>query len=218
MKEIIKNFLDEHKNIEKAKFDSKIIKTKLPVLGIKTSDLDSFAKLLARENVGLDEFDFSCHEEVVLAGMMIGYKKCKAEEKIDLLEKLYPFFDNWAVVDSIVPRLKGLEGERTYFEGLLEKEQEFIKRTGIIFLMKYVLPSDLKNVVLFLKNYICKLYYVNMAISWCYSEAFIRDYVFMKKFICEIDDRFVRNKSIQKACESFRLTDEQKKQIKLLKI
>ena len=150
--------------------------------------------------------------------MMIGYKKCSSKEKIDFLEKLFPYFDNWAVVDSIVSRLKGLEQEEKYFESLLQSDEEFVRRTGIIYLMKFSLPRDVKKVVNLLKDAIDEKYYVKMAISWCYAEAFIKDYDFMKVFIQSIEDKFVRNKSIQKACESFRLTKFQKDEIRKLKI
>lgn len=218
MKNIIKKFLKSHSDIEKAKFDSKIIKTALPVLGVKTSELDKFAKNLSKEGGSLSDFDFDSHEEVVLAGMMIGYKKCSAKEKISLLEQLFPYFDNWAVVDTIIPRLKGLESEREYFENLLKSKFEFQQRTGIIFLMKFVLPYDLENVVKLLKTVINQYYYVNMAISWCYAEGFIKNFSFMIEFIKCIDDKFVRNKSILKACESFRLTSQQKAILRELKI
>lgn len=215
--EEIEKFLKEHSNVKKAEFDSKIIKTKLPVLGVKTSDLDKKAKILAK-SCSLEDFKFLSHEEIVLAGMTIGYKNIPPKEKLALLEQLFPYFDNWAVVDSVVPRLKGMEGERGYFENLLKSEDEFVRRTGIVYLMKFVLPFDTKNVVTLLKSGINDKYYVKMAIAWCYSEAFIREYDFMKEFILSIDDKFVRNKSIQKACESFRLTLEEKNELRGLKI
>lgn len=218
MKQEIKEFLDSHANKEKAEFDSKIVKSTLPILGIKTCDLEKFAKILAKGGVGLNDFDFLCHEEVILAGMIIGYKKCSTKEKVTLLEQIFSYFDNWAVVDTIVPRLKGMESERWYFENLLKSDKEFVRRTGIIFLMKFALSSDLERVVNLMKDAINDHYYVKMAIAWCYSEAFIKDYDFMKDFIQSIDDKFVRNKSIQKACESFRLTSEEKSQIRQLKI
>lgn len=218
MKEEIKIFLKENMNEKKAEFDRKIIKTNLKVLGVKTSSLSTFAKYLAKNEVELDDFDFICHEEVLLAGMMIGYKKCKSKEKICLLEKIMPYFDNWAVVDTIIPRFKKMEGERGYFESLLFRQEEFVKRTGIIFLMKFILPFDLKGVVKKLQEVIDEQYYVNMAISWCYAEAFIKDFDFMNIFLQQIGDRFVRNMTIKKACESFRLTREEKDKILKLKI
>ena len=218
MKEQIRQFLIKNADKAKAEFDSKIVRTKLQVLGIKMAVLDSFARTLARENVGLEDFDFIYHEEVILFGMMIGYKECSAQEKIEFLERLFPHFDNWAVVDSVIPRLRSLKNERVYFENLLNSNDEFVCRSGIVFLMKFVLPCDLKAVVNLLKANIKEPYYIKMAISWCYAEAFIKDSDYMKSFIKQIDDKFVRNKSIQKACESFRLTKEQKEEIRALKI
>ena len=57
-----------------------------------------------------------------------------------------------------------------------------------------------------------------MAIAWCYAECFIKYYDKTIKFFEEFEiNKFVRNKSIQKAIESYRLTDSQKEVIMLYK-
>lgn len=215
--QFIQKFLIEHSNPFKAEFDNKIIKTRYPILGVKMGELDKYAKILAKRGTPVYEFELLSHEEIILAGMTVGYEKTQPKEKIDSLEELFPYFDNWAVVDSIVPRLKGLESEMAYFESLLSREEEFVRRTGIIYLMKFALPYDTARVVRLLKDAINDKYYVKMAIAWSFSEAFVRDFDFMKDFIMQINDIFVRNESIQKACESLRLSSEQKSIIRELK-
>ena len=58
-----------------------------------------------------------------------------------------------------------------------------------------------------------------MAIAWCYSICFIKYYNKTKRFFYSNDlDKFVRNKSIQKALESFRLSEKQKTELRKLKV
>ena len=62
-------------------------------------------------------------------------------------------------------------------------------------------------------------YYVNMAISWYYSVALIKNYEeVIPLFENKILDKWIHNKSIQKAIESYRITPEQKVYLKTLKI
>ena len=62
-------------------------------------------------------------------------------------------------------------------------------------------------------------YYTNMAIAWCYAECFIKYYDRTLKFFESNKlKKFVRNKSIQKAIESYRLTNSQKEVLRKLKV
>ena len=62
-------------------------------------------------------------------------------------------------------------------------------------------------------------YYVNMMISWYYATALAKQdestipYIENKKL-----DIWVHNKTIQKAIESYRITDKQKEYLRSLKI
>ena len=62
-------------------------------------------------------------------------------------------------------------------------------------------------------------YYVNMMAAWFFATALAKQYaaalpLFEKKRL----DPWVHNKAIQKAVESFRVTDEHKQYLKQLKI
>ena len=56
-----------------------------------------------------------------------------------------------------------------------------------------------------------------MAISWMIAEAFVNDFDYTINYLKQVDDKFIRNKSIQKAIESFRLTDKQKNILRFLR-
>lgn len=61
-------------------------------------------------------------------------------------------------------------------------------------------------------------YYVKMAVAWLISICFVKFYDETKAFMeeCSLDDR-TYNKAIQKALESFRLSEEQKNRLRLMK-
>lgn len=56
-------------------------------------------------------------------------------------------------------------------------------------------------------------YYVKMALSWAYAEAFTINCEFMVDFLLQIDDKFTRNQTISKARQSFRVPSEIKDKI-----
>ena len=58
-----------------------------------------------------------------------------------------------------------------------------------------------------------------MAISWYYSVALIKNYEeVVSLFENKILDKWIHNKSIQKAIESYRISDEIKSYLRSLKI
>ena len=62
-------------------------------------------------------------------------------------------------------------------------------------------------------------YYVNMMTAWFFATALARQWEKTIPYIEEKRlDRWVQNKTIQKARESYRITDEQKEYLKKFKI
>jgi hypothetical protein len=61
-------------------------------------------------------------------------------------------------------------------------------------------------------------YYVNMMIAWYFATALAKQYDSAIKFLEEKKlSGWVHNKTIQKAIESYRITDEQKTYLRTLK-
>ena len=104
--QIVKDFINSHASEEKARFDEGLINTSYEIKGVKTGDINDFAKELAKQDVDFSNMPLSCHEEIMLAGMLIGYSRKKANEKVNDIEKLLPYIDNWATCDMLIPRLK----------------------------------------------------------------------------------------------------------------
>ena len=166
----------------------------------------------------MEEIPLESFEEILLAGMVLARSKISAGEKIKSFDKLIDYFDNWAHCDMIVSRLKGLESEKVYFEGLLKRKDEFQIRVGIIYLMSFILRKDVRDaleLILSVKN---EAYYVRMAQAWSLAEAGIRDYSYTLDKLKTIEDKFLRNKAISKMRDSYRITIEQKEELKGLRL
>ena len=107
-----------------------------------------------------------------------------------------------------------------YIKKWIKSKYVYEKRFAICSLLQFYLDSDFdlkyNNLVLSVKS---NEYYINMAIAWYFSFALIKQYdktisIFENKLL----DKWVHNKSIQKAIESYRISDEKKKYLKSLKI
>ena len=62
-------------------------------------------------------------------------------------------------------------------------------------------------------------YYVNMMIAWYFATALAKQYDVITPYIVKKKlDPWTHNKTIQKAIESYRITDEQKAYLRTLKI
>lgn len=161
------------------------------------------------------------YDENLLHGILLTQIK-DVNNLIEELDRFLPFVDNWAVCDTMKPKVFS-----KHKEILLEKIQEWIHsdktytiRFGIGMMMGYFLDQDFKKEYL---DWISKLrseeYYVNMMIAWYFATALTKqwdasiEYLEQKKL-----DVWTHNKSIQKAIESRCISDERKEYLRSLKI
>lgn len=210
---MVSMWLDNHKNTKRAEFDKKLISTRFPILGIKISEIEKFARFLIKNQIKVQDIPIEYHESILLAGMILAFDKDNLDKKIKDLEYLLNFIDNWASCDIIVVRLKNLDDKKDYFKSLLNSDNDFYQRVGIVWLMKNDLKSNFKDVVNKLNNIKTDFYYVRMAISWCYAEAFLYDFDYMYNFLNFIKDKFILKMTLQKLLQSFRISQKQKEML-----
>lgn len=137
------------------------------------------------------------------------------------IERFLPYVDNWAVCDSI--RLKAFQKnpERLlpYIDRWLKSSHTYTIRCGILNLMNLFLDGR------FDAAYPAKVaavhsgeYYVNMMRAWYFATALAKQYEAAVPYIEEHRlDTWTHNKAIQKAIESYRVTEEHKAYLKTLK-
>ena len=163
------------------------------------------------------------HEEFLLHGLLISTIK-DVNQSLNLLSEFVNHIDNWAVCDSTVSALKILKKHPKkaldFAKKCILSPKPYVVRFGIVILLDYFLDDNFSNEIISLvKNINSENYYVNMAIAWFFSVALVKQYDSTISIILEKNlPKFVHNKSIQKAIESFRIDKDKKEYLRKLKV
>ena len=101
----------------------------------------------------------------------------------------------------------------------MESDETYTIRFAIGMLMKYFLEEDFQieyaGKVAAVKS---EEYYINMMIAWYFATALSKQYEAIIPFIeGQCLDVWTHNKTIQKAVESYRITNEQKEYLRSLR-
>ena len=222
----VRQELFELQDLKYRDFHAKLIPTmeKEKIIGVRTPALRGFAKKFGKREEAklfIKKLPHKYYEENNLHGLLIeqikDYDECLAE-----LKRFLPFIDNWATCDMLAFRVvkKHLDVFVEEIYKFMESEHTYTIRFGISMLMKYYLEDEFKieypNKV---ADIYSEEYYVNMMRAWYFATALAKQYeqiipFFEKKRL----DVWTHNKTIQKAIESYRITDEQKTYLRTLKI
>ena len=153
---------------------------------------------------------------VALINQIRDYDAC-----IAALEQFIPYIDNWAVNDAINPAcFKKHRSELIdRVQNWISSDAPYTRRCGMRILMSNYLKEDFKPEYLDLPADLrSEEYYVNMMTAWLFAEALIKQWDTAITYIeTHRLDQWTNNKAIQKACESYRISDEQKTYLKTLK-
>lgn len=203
----------------------------VPMLGVRMPKIREIAKKLAK-NGGRDYLEAVCraedagaayHEEYLLHGILTAYLKCSVEERKQLLDVFIPRIQNWAVCDSTCLSCKFIKKDMElwyeYLETYLESSEEYEIRFGCVCLLNYHITEEyIGRVLQWMDRLRHEGYYVKMAVAWVVSVCFVKFPEETKEFLLynHMDD-FTHNKSIQKICESYRVSREDKEWVKTLK-
>lgn len=215
----VKKFIKDNADYDYSEFNKKFIISQYEIVGVRIPLLKKFAKEVEPEYIDLSDPHIS-HEEILLYAFAAGQTKTE-DEQLEYLSNLMPYIDNWATCDSSVSALKRLTDEKSYkfFSSLLQSDKEFYVRVGIVSMMRNFLKTEkLEDILLQIEKIEKKEYYINMAISWLYAELCAFNFEIGKKQIEKTTDKFIRNKAISKACESFRVDKPNKMLLRTLKI
>ena len=197
------------------------------IIGIRIPALRKYAKEL------LKKYDFeelmkhikdNYYEEIMLQGMLIGGAKEEFNVIIKYIKEFIPKIDNWAVCDTFCTGLKITKKNKCdmwkVLQEYLKSKKEFEVRFGVVMILDYFIDEEHleKNFKIF-NNIKVDKYYVQMAVAWAISICLIKYYDRTIKYLIEEAnlDNFTYNKTIQKAIESFRITNEQKVFLKNMK-
>lgn len=205
-------------------FQSRLIKSRYPIFGVRLPVIKSLVKEELKNNINAELFVPESFEEVMSLGFLIGGAKIALRDKLPLIEKFLPYIDNWAVCDSFCMALAFKPAQLAevwaYFKHLQQAEGEFERRFFIVLTMSYFLKDEyIDEVFLILKTIKNGEYYVDMAVSWALADAILHYPEKTMDILAEkCLPKFIQNKAIQKMRESFRVPKETKEKISFYKI
>lgn len=190
------------------------------IIGIRVPMLRKYAKSIAGTELSekfIKELPHHYYEENNLHMMLItrikDYYRCISE-----IERFLPYVDNWATCDFPAP--KCFENHKEELLPVIKRwiasSETYTIRYGIGMLMRLYLDADFDpEYVKLVAEVKSEEYYVNMMIAWYMATALAKQWDAVIPYIEEhrMSD-WVHRKTIQKAVESYRITDEQKRYLK----
>lgn len=206
-------------------FQSKLIPNinKDTILGIRTPALRRMAKDIFNSNERdkfLNDLPHKYYEENLIHFFIISMIK-DFEECIKEVEKFLPYVDCWPVSDQATPKVfkKNHSKLLPYVKKWINSKHVYTSRFGIRILMNEYLDNDFKKEYLkIVSNIKSDEYYLKMMIAWYFATALSKRYdETIYYFENHLLDDWIHKKAIQKAIESYRVTDKHKSYLKTLK-
>ena len=201
-------------------FQKKLCPGTESIIGIRVPVLRNYAKeLLKKYNFKelMENVNDKYQEEIMLQGMLIGEAKEEFSIIIKYIEAFIPKIETWAVCDTFCTGLKVTKKHKDEMWSLIQKylksKKEFEVRFGVVMILAYFIDEEhLEDNFKIFNSIKVDKYYVQMAVAWAISICLIRYYDRTVKYLQEEADldNFTYNKAIQKAIESYRITNEQK--------
>ena len=227
MKQKIKEKLFELSDQKYKEFHSGLCPGTDNIIGVRVPVLRNYAKELSKKyNIEelLQEIDNQYYEEIMLQGMLIGLEKQDFNTLQKQIKQFVPKIDNWAICDVFCAGLKQTKKHKkemwNFLQKYLKSNKEFEIRFSIVMILDYYIEEEyLKKIFAIFDDTTSDAYYVQMAVAWAISICLIRFYNETIKYlrIAKLD-KFTYNKALQKAIESYRITKEQKEELKNMKM
>ena len=221
----IREKLCECRDPENAAFQAKLTPGIPPetFLGVRVPKLRMIEKQFRNTEESkefLNTLPHKYYDENILHSVFISNLK-DYDQVLDALEVFLPYVDNWAVCDTLRPIVfkKQKVNLLDKIKEWIASEKTYTRRFGIDMLMTFYLDDDFKEEYLALVAEVhSEEYYVKMMIAWFFATALAKQWDSTIPYIDNrMLDKWVHNKTIQKACESYRITDEQKTYLRTLK-
>ncbi len=223
-KEGIRNLLIEQKEQDYKVFSERIVNASKPLLGIRIPNLRSIAKEIVKSDYYcyLNNASFELVDECLLYGLVVGCSNMNVEDTIHYLNILIDETDNWSVCDITVASLKMIKKHKTemwqYAVELTKADSEFKIRYGLIIMLDYFIDEyHIDQIIKICDEIKSDYYYVKMAVAWLLSIAFIK---FSDKTMTYLNncnlDTFTYNKTLSKITDSYRVSEETKKIVKMM--
>lgn len=206
-------------------FQAKLVPNISPdsIIGVRTPDMRAVAKEVyssKERDEFLNELPHKYYEENLVHFFVISLIK-DFDECIEATERFLPYVDCWPVSDQATPKSfkKNHEKLLPYIKKWIADEHVYTSRFGIRMLMNEFLGDDFKEEYLeIVSSKKGDDYYLKMMVAWYFATALAKKYEESVKYIEERKlDEWVHRKAIQKAIESFRVSEEHKEYLRSLR-
>ena len=193
------------------------------IIGIRTPQLRKLAKEFTKDPE-IDDFlsnlPHRYYDENNMHGFIISEIK-DYDHSIAEIDRLLPYVDNWATCDLIRPKSFNKNHSKLIkdIRRWMKSSKTYTIRFGIEMLMTHFLDEDFHPEYL---EWVAAIrndeYYVKMMVAWYFATALAKQY---ESTLPIIEQKrlatWTHNKTIQKAIESYRITNEQKEYLKGLR-
>ena len=193
-------------------------------IGVRVPLLRTIARSFAKEEAASQRFlshlPHSYYEEDMLHGMLISlvkdYDRC-----LDLIDRFLPYVDNWAVCDTLSPKVFA-KHKAQLLENILRwssSSHTYTCRFGLRMLMTHFLDDSFSADFLEIPAAIrSEEYYVKMMVAWFFATALAKQW---EATLPYLENRqlhpWTYRKTIQKAIESYRIPPERKDYLRTLR-
>ena len=193
------------------------------IIGVRTPDTRRIAKEMFTGNSRdsfLSDLPHKYYEENIVHFFMIAMIK-DFDQCVRSVELFLPYIDCWPVSDQATPVSfrKNHEKLLPYIKKWIASPHVYTARFGIRMLMNEYLGDDFREEYLALAaSNKGEDYYLRMMVAWYFATALAKKYdetiVYIEQH--HLDD-WVHKKAIQKALESYRVSEEHKQYLRSLR-
>jgi len=206
-------------------FQSKLVPNipKETILGVKTPQMRAIAKAVAgtpEAEEFLRTLPHAYYEEnLVHFFLLAGIKDFDA--CVEAVERFLPYVDCWPVCDQSSPKVFTKNHDRLLpcIRRWIASDHVYTSRFGMRMLMNEFLGEDFKEEYLgWVAEKQGEDYYLKMMVAWYFATALAKQYdASIVYFEQRKLDPWTHKKAIQKAIESFRVSEEHKEYLKTLR-
>ena len=217
--------LAEVKDDAYREFQAKLVPNIPPetILGVRTPEMRKIAKEVFESpdrEAFLSDLPHKYYEEDLIhffvVAMIRDFGEC-----VSAVEAFLPYVDCWPVSDQATPKVfkKNHEKLLPYIRKWIDSEHVYTARFGLRMLMNEFLGENFRPEYPELAaNKKGDDYYLKMMIAWYFATALAKNYEETVPYFEERRlDEWVHRKAIQKALESYRVSEDHKEYLKSLK-
>ena len=203
-------------------FQSKLVPNidKETIIGVRTPEMRQIAKEIfgtKEATIFLETLPHQYYEENLIHFFLISKIK-DFDECVKEVERFLPYINCWPVCDQASPSVFKKKHDKLLplIKKWIDSNHVYIARFGIRMLMNEFLNDDFKEEYLeWVSSKRGDDYYLKMMVAWFFATALAKQYDATIKYIeNRCLDPWIHKKAIQKALESYRVSDEHKEHLK----